>query len=71
MYQKAPRYFDAKGKSLTGTKMETLTIQENRNFPYAEMEGLESELFTKVRKLTGNQKDNPPWTSMKDEKLKG
>ncbi len=39
---------------------------ENRIFPYAEMEGLESELFTKVRKLAGNQKDNHPWVFMKD-----
>jgi ATP-dependent DNA helicase RecG len=45
------------------------THTENRIFPYAEMEGLESELFTKVRKLAGNQKDNHPWTSMKDMEI--
>ena len=30
------------------------------------MEELESELFTKVRKLAGNQKPNHPWKSMDD-----
>lgn len=42
------------------------TYTENRIFPYAEMEELEAELFTKVRKLAGNQKANHPWTSMDD-----
>lgn len=45
------------------------THTENRIFPYAKMEGLESQLFTKVRKLAGNQKDNHPWTSMKDKEI--
>ncbi|NMA48823.1 MAG: AAA family ATPase, partial [Tissierellia bacterium] len=39
---------------------------ENRIFPFAEIEELESELFTKVRKLAGNQKPNHPWASMDD-----
>jgi ATP-dependent DNA helicase RecG len=42
------------------------THTENRIFPYAEMERLESELFTKVRKLAENRKDNHPWIFMKD-----
>ncbi|MDF1618727.1 hypothetical protein [Petrocella sp. FN5] len=42
------------------------TYIENKIFPFAEMEELESELFTKVRKLAGNQKPNHPRKSMDD-----
>ncbi|MBV1756466.1 MAG: putative DNA binding domain-containing protein [Dethiosulfatibacter sp.] len=42
------------------------TYTENRIFPFAELEELESELFTKVRKLAENQKPNHPWKSMDD-----
>jgi len=42
---------------------------ENRIFPFAEMEELEPELFTKVRKLAGNQKANHPWTAMEDMEI--
>lgn len=39
---------------------------ENRIFPYAEMPELETEIFTKIRKLASNQKANHPWSSMDD-----
>ncbi len=45
------------------------TYTENGIFPYAEMEELEPELFTKVRKLAANQKANHPWTSMDDVEI--
>ncbi len=45
------------------------TYTENRIFPFAEMEELESELFIKVRKLAGNQKANHPWASMDDMEI--
>jgi ATP-dependent DNA helicase RecG len=42
------------------------TYTDNRIFPYAEMAELDDELFTKARKLAGNQKANHPRTLMED-----
>ena len=40
------------------------TYTENRIFPYADMDELEEELFTKVRKTVGNLRPGHPWVSM-------
>ena len=40
------------------------TYTENRIFPYADMDELEDELFTRVRKTVGNLKPGHPWVSM-------
>ena len=37
---------------------------ENRIFPYADMDELEDELFTRVRKTVGNMRPDHPWSSM-------
>lgn len=45
------------------------TYTENRIFPYADMEELEDELFTRVRKTVGNLKSGHPWVSMDNIEL--
>lgn len=45
------------------------TYTENRIFPYADMEELEDELFTRVRKTVGNLKPGHPWVSMDNIEL--
>lgn len=40
------------------------TYTENRIFPYAEMNELEEELFTRVRKTVANMRPDHPWTLM-------
>jgi len=40
------------------------TYTENRIYPYADMDELEDELFTRVRKTVGNLKPGHPWVSM-------
>lgn len=40
------------------------TYTENRIFPYADLDELEAELFTRVRKTVGNLKPGHPWLSM-------
>src|SRR6056297_2953606 len=40
------------------------TYTENGMFPYAEMDELEDELFTRVRKTVGNLRPDHPWYSM-------
>ncbi|MEA3422789.1 MAG: putative DNA binding domain-containing protein [Bacillota bacterium] len=40
------------------------TYTENRIFPYADMDELEDELFTRVRKTVGNLRPGHPWVSM-------
>lgn len=45
------------------------TYTENRIFPFAEIGELESELFTKVRKIAENQKINHPWGSIEDVEI--
>src|SRR5665648_433866 len=40
------------------------TYTENRIFPYADMDELENELFTRVRKTVGNMRPDHPWSSM-------
>lgn len=42
---------------------------ENKIFPYARMEDLESDLLIRVRKMAENQKPNHPWSSMEDFEL--
>jgi ATP-dependent DNA helicase RecG len=45
------------------------TYTENRIFPYADLEELEDELFTRVRKTVGNLKPDHPWVSMDNIEL--
>jgi len=45
------------------------TYTENRIFPYADMDELEDELFTRVRKTVGNLKPGHPWVSMDNIEL--
>lgn len=45
------------------------TYTENRIFPYADMEELQDELFTRVRKTVGNLKPGHPWVSMDNIEL--
>ncbi len=45
------------------------TYTENKIFPYAKMEDLESDIFIRVRKLAENQKPNHPWSSMDELEL--
>lgn len=45
------------------------TYTENRIFQFAEMDDLESEVFTKVRKLVDNQRANHPWASMENMEI--
>lgn len=40
------------------------TYNENRIFPFAEMDDLEVDVFTKIRNLAENRKPNHPWSSM-------
>lgn len=40
------------------------TYTENRIFPFADMNELEGELFTRVRKTVGNLRPGHPWVSM-------
>jgi ATP-dependent DNA helicase RecG len=40
------------------------TYTENKIFPYADMDELEDELFTRVRKTVGNLRPGHPWVSM-------
>jgi ATP-dependent DNA helicase RecG len=40
------------------------TYTENRIYPYADMDELEDELFTRVRKTVGNLRPGHPWVSM-------
>lgn len=42
------------------------TYTENKIFPYADIDKLESDVFVKVRKLAANQKVNHPWVSLDD-----
>lgn len=46
-----------------------VTYTENRIFPYADMEELEDEMFTTVRKTVGNLKPGHPWVSMDNIEL--
>ena len=45
------------------------TYTENRIFPYADMDELEDELFTRVRKTVGNLRPGHPWVSMDNIEL--
>ena len=45
------------------------TYTENRIFPYADMDELEAEWFTRVRKTVGNLKPGHPWVSMENIEL--
>lgn len=45
------------------------TYTENKIFPFAELSELKNDIFTKVRKLSANQKPNHPWKSMDDLEL--
>ena len=45
------------------------TYTENRISPYANMDDLEDELFTRVRKTVGNLKPGHPWVSMDNIEL--
>jgi len=45
------------------------TYTENRIFPYADIDELEDELFTRVRKTVGNLKPGHPWVSMDNIEL--
>ena len=45
------------------------TYTENRIFPYADMDELEDELFTRVRKTIGNLRPGHPWVSMDNIEL--
>lgn len=45
------------------------TYTENRIFPYADLNELEDELFTRVRKTVGNLKPGHPWISMDNIEL--
>ncbi|GAU77714.1 Fic family protein [Fusibacter sp. 3D3] len=45
------------------------TYTENRIFPYADMDELEDELFTRVRKTVKNLRPGHPWVSMDNIEL--
>jgi len=45
------------------------TYTENRIYPFTQMSDLRSDLFTKVRKLAVNQRDDHPWLLMDDMEL--
>lgn len=45
------------------------TYSENRIYPFALLSDLRSDLFTKVRKLAANQRENHPWLLMDDMEL--
>jgi ATP-dependent DNA helicase RecG len=45
------------------------TYAENRIYPFALLSDLRSDLFTKVRKLAANQRENHPWLLMDDMEL--
>ena len=45
------------------------TYTENRIFPYSDMDELEGELFTRVRKTVGNLRSGHPWVSMNNIEL--
>ncbi|TAH59519.1 MAG: AAA family ATPase, partial [Gottschalkiaceae bacterium] len=45
------------------------TYTENRIFSFAEMDDLEIDIFTKIRRLAENQKPNHPWSSMENLEL--
>ena len=42
---------------------------ENKIFPFAKLEDLEAELFSKVRRMVANQKVNHPWLAMENLEL--
>lgn len=45
------------------------TYTENRIFQYGDMDELEDELFTRVRKIVGNLRPDHPWASMDNMEL--
>jgi len=65
IFQRVHKFIDVKEKFLTEMKMvKQSSYTENRIFPYAELNELEEELFTRVRKTVANMRPDHPWTLM-------